>query len=117
MEEAAKVCLTTSPRAMGILIGLKELGRMHAYKVRAAILALDDAVLSPEATERLLTADPKSREPVVFPSEEEIAAAAAHVEADGPFDVLCDASKFLVAVRNVPHLHDRPPSSLGELGG
>lgn len=106
-QDEAKVCLTTAARAMGICIGLHHLRHLTAHGVRDAILGLKADVLTPEVTDLLLTCDAKSRQPTVLPTSEEITAARSYVASGQSFDMLDDASKFLVAVHDVPHLHNR----------
>eukprot|EP00928_Gymnodinium_smaydae_P092922 TRINITY_DN7690_c0_g2_i1.p1 TRINITY_DN7690_c0_g2~~TRINITY_DN7690_c0_g2_i1.p1 ORF type:complete len:1617 (+),score=301.21 TRINITY_DN7690_c0_g2_i1:619-4851(+) len=106
-NEEQKVCLTTSSRAMGICIGLHPLRHYSVHRVRQAIMALENTVLTQEATEGLISCDSKTNVPTMLPTPEEVASVKAYLESKQPFDALDDASKFLVAVHDLPSLHDR----------
>eukprot|EP00931_Biecheleriopsis_adriatica_P017671 TRINITY_DN12584_c0_g5_i1.p1 TRINITY_DN12584_c0_g5~~TRINITY_DN12584_c0_g5_i1.p1 ORF type:complete len:2072 (-),score=347.78 TRINITY_DN12584_c0_g5_i1:125-6292(-) len=106
-DKIEKVRLTSEARAMGICIGLHSLKAFSLEVVRDAIMKLDGAVLSLASTELLLYRDVKTGQPTVLPIEEEIAAARAFAASGKSADVLDDASRFLLAVHDVPHLHDR----------
>merc|ERR1719335_1577722 len=88
VEESSKVSLTTSARAMNICIGLHSLRHHSMHRVREALFALDETVLTPTSTELLLTTDAKTRQHTVLPTAEEIAAAKAYIESEQPFDQL-----------------------------
>jgi len=92
---------------MSICIGLHSLRGHTPQNIREAILAMDSNVITAEATDVLLSCDPKSKLPNVLPTPEEIDAAKAFLATEHSVDVLDEASKFLVAVHDVPHLHDR----------
>eukprot|EP00930_Biecheleria_cincta_P032303 TRINITY_DN22418_c0_g2_i1.p1 TRINITY_DN22418_c0_g2~~TRINITY_DN22418_c0_g2_i1.p1 ORF type:complete len:1268 (-),score=256.04 TRINITY_DN22418_c0_g2_i1:265-3609(-) len=106
-SDERKLCLTTEARAMGICIGLHPLKAFTLGEVRDAVLQLDGSVLSAGATDLLLTCDVKTGQPTVLPIVEEVAAAREFVSSGQSLDLLDDASKFLVAVHDIPSLHDR----------
>jgi len=106
-EEQKEVSLTTPQRVMSISIGLHSLRHHSMAKVRAAIWALSEEVLTQEATHILLVCDPKTHQPTVLPNKDEIEAAKEYLKSGQPQEVLDDASKFIVAVHDIPFLFDR----------
>lgn len=101
------VCLTSSERSMGIAIGMRCVHNLSLQAMRDAILMLDPKVLTMEVTERLLACDAKTQAPTVLPTAEETAAAQAHIASGMSQAGLDDASKFIIAVHDVPQLRDR----------
>lgn len=107
-QKSSKVSLCSGQRSMAICIGLKTMGKdLTCDRLREAIIALDPEVLTAEVTERLLEKDSKSQLPKILPTSEEILAAQAHLASDMTLEVLEDASRFIVAVHNIPLLRDR----------
>jgi len=104
-----KVSLTGQTRAMGICVVLHHRAIKHVrpQRLRDAILALDGTVLTPEVTELLLACDPRTGQPIVLPTTEEIEAVRSHLETELLLDSLDEASKFLLVFHDVPHLHER----------
>jgi len=107
MEEQREISLTTPQRVMGISIGLHSLRHHSMAKVREAIWGLNEEILTQEATHILLVCDPKTHQPTVLPTKEEIEAAKSYLQSGQPQEVLDDASKFIVAVHDIPFLYDR----------
>jgi len=67
----------------------------------------DKSILTLEKTERLIACDAKTKEPLLLPNKEELVAVAAHVRSGVSNDLFDEASKHLIALHDIPHLHER----------
>jgi len=67
----------------------------------------DKSILTLEKTERLMACNAKTKEPLLLPTQEELVTVAAHVVSGVSNDLFDEASKHLIALHDIPHLHER----------
>jgi len=106
-KTSEKFSVVSSTRTMGICIGIRCVKNLGPEHIRKAIYTLDPEELPAEATELLLARDPKTKQPTVLPIDEEIAAAQIYAQNGTPLEQLDEASRFVVAVHDIPMLLER----------